>query len=143
MPGCSLKEAFPDFSVSVNPSPKLPSGVQRYGVEVQKNNLEKPPGEDSLFAEPSSDMKNIAPFQNTIPSNIEKMLENSVNLDLSLDCDSVVQHFKECKRCQSQVALKNKVVIRENFSSSEQVMELSTFLAIGIFIIIILDRISK
>jgi hypothetical protein len=55
-----------------------------------------------------------------------------------------INHIKKCKTCRQKLqTLLPTTVIRENIRPMDQLIELSTFLATGIFIILILDIMSK
>jgi hypothetical protein len=115
---------------------------------------------------------NIGTFERIIPENIEKLLEQSTfayDLDennylfdripqvarevapddfdrqqthLSQD---IISHIKKCSTCRNKLNLGSgsTTVIRENIRPMDQMIELSTFLATGIFIILILDILTK
>jgi hypothetical protein len=168
MPGCSLKEAFPGFIKDVNENPQLKEGVQRFGLETfQPNTQVHNSGIIDTFSPYTTDQNhdnNIGRFERVIPENIEKLLEDSTYGSFPDQnkylfdkipqetlhskghlTEDIIRHVKKCNSCSHKLMLPSgsTTVIRENISSMDQMIELSTFLATGIFIIFILDIMSK
>jgi hypothetical protein len=173
MPGCSLREAFPGFVKDVNENPQLNTGVQRYGVEIFQPNTTIDSGPMietfSPYTTEQNHDDNIGQFERVIPENIEKLLEDStygnfpdenkylfdripqdslVETDTNYDhsnghlTEDIIRHLKNCSSCRKRLML-STTVIRENIRPMDQMIELSTFLATGIFIILILDIMTK
>jgi hypothetical protein len=150
MPGCSLKEAFPGFIKDVNENPG-------YGVFQPNTTIDS--------GGPTEHDDNIGQFERVIPENIEKLLEDSTygifpdenkylfdripqeslvetNTSKGHLTEDIIRHVKKCSSCRKTLML-STTVIRENIRPMDQMIELSTFLATGIFIILILDIMTK
>jgi hypothetical protein len=120
----------------------------------------------SPYSNEKNNDNNIGHFERVIPENIEKLLEDSTygsfpdenkylfdRIPLSSYqegqeghlSEGILRHVKKCNMCMKKLMIPSgsTTVIRENIKPFDQMIELSTFLATGIFIIFVLDIMNK
>lgn len=148
---CLLKEVYPNYNeiknnneMENNESTKV--GMTRGGWVDTNSSINK--------VESVSNNKSFAKFDenNIIPDDIDDILQHEIFNDKTHsfeDTDrhlpeSVFIHISQCSKCQNKLKgiIPNKIV-RNVVSPFDQIIELSTFILTGIFIILALDILMK
>ena len=148
----------------VNMSPELNKNIQRYGVKINNQESKIPPNEDVYFNDvfkPQNKHKQLEKFDNNVefsspytlspvktniaqyvPSNIDKLLENGIksfkrpdNIDYKIR--RPIQKIKLIENMETERRRVN------NNNPIDEMMEIITFLGTGVFIILVLDIISR
>ena len=103
--------------VSINPKPK----VTRYVPKKEDSEL------DNYYYD------DLYPY----------ISKESIKKIETITCNEVDRHIADCKECQKKLTKEKIVYIKSNKEeTSQEIMELVTFLATGVFIILVLDKVA-
>lgn len=147
----NIKEVFQKFPKNtLQQTNQIP--VINY-EDIKPNNTEFMPYDNEVYGEynrkykPKPIVKKYIakPSENDIYSMLydtNKMNEMEKKVE-EITCIEIDKHISKCNDCQKKMSTEKIVYIKSNKQEiSQEIMELCTFLATGIFIILLLDKLN-
>lgn len=117
-----------------------------YETHVYSNYTPKPrkpvnkPRVSEVIAQPVEDSVYSYQYMSEEPQ-FRDMYKNMEEKVTHITCKEIDKHVSECKDCQKKMVKEKVVYIKDKKQEmSQEIMELITFLATGVFIILVLDK---
>jgi hypothetical protein len=137
-----VKSVFPDFKYSNVYDAKLYETKPSLNENENENMVRPAEQNEGTFVEIKEKDKNIEQFQNNLkfyntPHPMEEKFDNLKETNHS----EYTKHILECESCK-QLIMK-QLNIENDRLKSEEIMELISFIMLGIFILLLLDSIKK
>ena len=125
----------------IHDDPVAPQDFGEYKPKPRKP--KNKPVVDTYIADPYNSEINDNIYKENpmpVPVYIQQDMERKIE---ELTCKEVDKHISQCKDCQNKLGSEKIIYIKDKKAeTSQEVMELLMFLATGIFIILVLDKLN-